>query len=181
MAKIWPVYEGKEPTRGEPWAELSASEAIALFGLEPTDFISDLTTVPRFGHADSDLWYLGYKHIVVEIGARESRQAKLKPGFYRSRVQPKDAFKRLVQHALVAELGAENVIRVQIEPATDSQGHEAVKITIVVDPATTKKLAKEASLNALVRLQDQLNKMREDRTPIIEYATEAELAQDGAA
>ena len=79
----------------------------------------------------------------------------------------------------MAELGAENVVRVEFEPATDSQGQDALKITVVIAPGSTEKLAKGASLSALVRLQERLSKMRDDRTPIIEYATEAELAQDG--
>ena len=179
MAKIWPVYEGREPTRGEPWADLPVSEAVSLFELQPEDIVYDLATTPRFGNVDRDLWYLGYKHIVVEIGRNEGRRATWKPGFYRSRVKPKDAFGRLIQQALLAELGAENLVRVEYEPATDSQGQDALKITVVIAPGATKKIAKEASLNALVRLQERLSKMREYRTPIIEYATEAELAQDG--
>ena len=179
MAKIWPVYEGREATKGGPWADLPVSEAVSLFELHPEDFVSDLATTPRFGNVDRDLWYVGYQHIVIEIGRNEGRRAKWKPGFYRSRVEPGDAFGRLIQQALVAELGAKNVLRVVYEPTTGSQGQDALKITVVIAPGATKKLAKGASLSALVRLQERLSEMREDRTPIIEYATEAELAQDG--
>ena len=179
MAKIWPVYEGKEPTRGGPWANLPVSEAVSLFELRPEDFVSLSATTPRFGKVDRDLWYLGYKHIVVEIGRNEGRRANWKPGFYRSRVKPEDAFGKLIQQALVAELGTQNVVRVEYQPTTDSQGQDALKITVVIAPGATKKLAKGASLNALVRLQERLSQMQEDRTPIIEYATVAELAQDG--
>ncbi len=179
MAKIWPVYEGASPTRGEPWAELPLPEAVSLFELAQEDLVSDLTNTPRFGERDRDLWYLGYKHIIVEIGPSESRRIKWQPGFYRSRVKPEEAFRRLIQQALVAELGHKNVVRVEYKPATDSLGQEALKISVVVTPGATKKLATGASLNALVRLQKRLSEMREYRTPIIEYATEAELAQDG--
>ncbi len=179
MAKIWPVYEGRAVTKGGPWAELPVSEAVSLFELQPKDFVSDLATTPRFGRVDRDLWYLGYKHIVVEIGRNEGRRTKWKPGFYRSRVKPEEAFRRLIQQALVAELGAENVVRVEYETTTDSQDQDALKITVVIAPGATGKLAKGASLNALVRLQKRLSEMREDRTPIIEYATEDELKQDG--
>lgn len=179
MAKIWLAYEGREPTRGGPFAEVPVSEAVSIFELRPEDFVSDLATTPRFGDVDRDLWYLGHKRVVVEIGRSEGRRAKWKPGFYRSRVKPEDAFGRLIQQALVAELGAENVVRVEYEPTTDSQGQDALKIIVVIAPGATKKLATGASLSALVRLQERLSQMREDRTPIIEYATEAELVQDG--
>ena len=141
--------------------------------------MSDLATSPRFGRGDRDLWYFGYKHIVAEIGRNEGRRAKWKPGFYRSRVKLEDAFGRLIQQALVAELGAENVVRTEYEPTADSRGQDALRITVVITPGAVGRLATGASLSALVRLQERLTAMREDRTPIIEYATEAELAQDG--
>jgi hypothetical protein len=181
MAKIWPVYEGKEPTLGAPWAEIPVSEAIALFGLRPTDFISDLAVTLRFGNVDRDLKLFGFKHVVVEIERSEGRQANWKSGFYKSRITPREAFGRLIRQALVTELGAGNVVRVEHEPTTDSQGRDALRITVVITPDATERLANGAALDALVRLQERLREMREDRTPIIEYATEAELAQDAGA
>jgi hypothetical protein len=180
MAKIWPVCEGASPTRGEPWAELPLSEAISLFELDREGFVSELTRTPRFGDTDDDLWYLGYRHIVVEIDPSESRRAKWQPGFYRSRVKPQEAFRRLIQQALVTELGQENVIRVEYEPTADSRGQDALGIMVVIKPKATKKLATEAPLKALVSLRKRLREMRDDRTPIIQYATEAELAQDAS-
>lgn len=180
MAKIWPVYEGSEPTIGGPWADLPVSAAVSIFELRPDDFVSELTATPRFGDVDRGLIYRGYKHIVVEIDQAEGRRAKWKPGYYRSPVKPEDAFWRLVRQALAVELGDENVVRVEHESATDSRGDDALKITVVIAPGATEKLAKGASLSALVQLQLRLNAMRENRTPIIDYATEAELAEDAS-
>ena len=179
MAKIWPVYEGKEPTIGGPWARLPMSEAIALFELRPDEFVSDPEKTPRFGYEDRDLTYAGYKHIVVEIERNEGRKGKWKPGFYRSRITPNEAFRRLIRQALVAELGDNNVVGVDFKPTTDSQGREALKITVVIVPDAIRKFRDEAVLNALFRLQERLHEMREVRVPIIEYATEDELKQDG--
>src|SRR4051794_16489657 len=101
MAKIWPVYEGNGPTSGWPWADLPLSETVALFELRPDDFLSDSEATPRFGPVDRDLTFSGFKHIVVELERNETRQTKWKPGFYKSRIKPKEAFRRLLQHALV--------------------------------------------------------------------------------
>lgn len=180
MAKIWPIYEGKEPTIGGPWARLPVLEAIALFELHPDDFVSDLEVTPRFGDADRNLTYAGYKHIVVEVEPNEGRQARWRPGFYRSRFTPKEAFGRLIRQSMVAELGDENVVGLEFEPTTDSQGREALKITVVIAPNAIQTLEGGAVLDALVRLRERLREMREDRIPIIEYATEAELEQDGS-
>lgn len=178
MAKIWPVYEGKEPTIGAPWAVLPLSVAIHLFELKSTDFQSELGAGPRFGATDRNLWYAGFKHIVVQVGPTEAREAAWKPGFYKSRVKPKEAFGRILRHTLTAKLGEENVERVESEPTTDSQGRDALKVTVVVSPSGVQKLRGGAPLDALVALREQLRDMLEDRIIIIEYATEAELQQD---
>jgi hypothetical protein len=179
MAKVWPVSEGREHTPPSPWAEIPLSEAIALFELRPQDFVSSLAAPPHFGNGDRDLWYAGFKHVVVEIEDDEGQKAKWKPGFYKSRIRPREARRRLIQQPLVAELGKDNVIRVEYEPTTDSQGRGALKITVVITPDATDRLANGVVLDALVRLRERLREMRDDRTPILEYATEAELAQDG--
>ncbi len=178
MAKIWPVYEGREPTIGAPWARLPVSEAVALFELRPDDFVSDLASTPRFGDVDRDLRIAGYRHIVVEVEPNEGRQANWQPGFYKSRITPEEAYDRLIRQALVAELGNDNVVRLEIQPTTNSQGREALKIMVVITPGATDRLEGGAVLDALVRVQERFREMREDRIPIIEYATEEELEQD---
>jgi hypothetical protein len=115
---------------------------------------------------------------VVEVERNEGRRANWRPGFYASRVKPKEAFRRLIQQALVSELGADNVVRVDWEPTTDSQGRDAVRILVVIQPGAIKKFRTGAVADALVKLHERLNEMGDDRTPIVHYATEAELAQD---
>jgi hypothetical protein len=126
MAKIWPVYEGKEPTRGGPWADIPLPDAIDLFELTPQDFVSVLTQTPRFGDKERVLYYPGFKHIVVEVDPNEARREKWRPGFYRSKVSPEEAFGRLIKDAFAAALGKENVIRILFSDATDSRGQDAL-------------------------------------------------------
>jgi hypothetical protein len=178
MAKIWPVYEGKHPTYGSPWAELPLGEAIRLFELRANDFVTNFDTTPRFGDANRDLTWTGFKHIVVEIDPKEAKEVNWQPGFYRSKVKPHEAFRRLIEHAVAPAFGVENIVRADYERATDSLGQDALRITIVLTPGGLERLAHGGVLDALVRLQDRLREMKEYRTPIIEYATEAELAQD---
>ena len=45
----------------------------------------------------------------------------------------------------------------------------------------TEKLKNGAVLDALVKVHERLQEMRDDRLPIIEYATEEELRQDAGA
>lgn len=178
MAKIWPVYEGKEPTIGGPWANLPVADAVDLFDLQADDYVSDVTSDVRFGDVSRFNTIAGYKYIVVEIDRNEGQKANWTPGFYRSQVTPNVAFRKLIQHALATKLGAENVVRLETEPTTDSQGQEALKITVVIAPGAAERLEGGAVLDALVKLQERLHEMGESRTPIIAYATEAELEQD---
>jgi hypothetical protein len=182
MAKVWPVYEGKTPTSGEQWADIPLNNAIELFHLGPKHFVSDLVVTPRFGHVERDLTWAGYKHVVVEIETAESANTKWRPGFYKSTVKPKEAFRRLIQYTLTTVLGEDNIVRVDYDQTVDSLGHDAIRAVVVVTPGAPQRIANESVLNASVALQSQLRKMRAMRphSPLvmIEYATEAELAQD---
>jgi hypothetical protein len=177
MAKVWPVYDGKEPTAGKPWVVLPLDEAIALLDLEREHVLSDLSRPPRFGDADREMRFADYQNVVVEVGGAEARKARWRPGFYRSPVTPGEAFVRLVGHVAKAHLGPEQVVRVAAEPAIDSEGREALRVTIVIRPGAAKQLGGDAVLDTLVGVQERLQEMGEQRVPIIEYATEQELKQ----
>lgn len=178
MAKIWPVYEGKEPTSGDAWADLPLREAVALLELSPQDFLSDSGETQRLGNAGRDLSFLGFRHVVLEVGSVEGRREGWKPGFYLSRLKPADAFARLLRQTFEAVLGRKNVLRVEYEPAVDSQGEDAIGVTVVVASDAIERLKDGTALKALILLQRRLREMREYRTPIVQYATEAELMQD---
>ena len=175
MAKIWPVYEGPEPTRPAPWASMPFEEAIELLKLEKKDYLGGYDTTPRFGDVSQDRLPRGFKHIVVELDKAEAKRVNWSAGFYRAKVKPPDAFNLLLKRAAAKELGSNNVLRVITKPAVDSNGNGAIKVTVVVAENTIGKVANNAVLNALVGLRERLHEMRDDRTPIIEYATEKEL------
>ncbi|HET8700024.1 MAG TPA: hypothetical protein VFO94_21245 [Gammaproteobacteria bacterium] len=180
MARIWPVYDGRRPTFGDQWAELPLQEAVSLFELRQDQFVSDIAVTPRFGGAERDLTWAGYRHIVIEIDARDALKAKWKAGFYRSKIRPREAFRRLVQQAIVSALGSENVVRVECAGAVGSLGEPALRVTVVLTPGAPARLASRGVIEASMKLNDRLREMRTYSTPLIEYATEAELAQDAA-
>jgi hypothetical protein len=178
MASIWPVSEGREHTPPTPWADLPLAEAIALCELRQSDFLSDLTATHRVGDPHRDLWIAGFKDVVVEVEESEGRKAKWKPGFYKSRLTPREVFSRLIQQALVAALGKDNVVRVVVARGVDSQGQGAIEITVVIAPDAVQKLPGGAPIDARALVRARLREMRVDSSPIIHYATEAELAED---
>ncbi len=180
MANVWRIYEGRQPTVGGPWARLSLSEAIAAFDLRPDDWVSDLEETPRFGDRKRDLTYAGYKYIVVEVEEKEGQEGKWRPGFYKSRFRPEEALGRLIQQAMVTQLGRENVVRVQLRPTIDSQERDALRVTVILTPGATHRLKGARVLDAAVAAQERLRELGDERFPFIDYATEAELVEDGS-
>jgi len=178
MADIWPVYEGREPTRGGPWASMSLNDAIELFELQPKDRVADYIHTPRFGSSDRDLSILGFKHIVVEVPPNEERPPDWPAGFYRSPVSPTDAFNRILRATLSAVLGEANLVRVEHVASTDSRGRNTFKVTVILGPTARPRISGDLSLAAAGRIQKALSKMGVEGSPILQYATEDELIHD---
>ncbi len=75
-----------------------------------------------------------------------------------------------------ATLGPKNVIRAHTKPGIDSEGKGALHITIVIAPKAVERIKGDDLLSMLVRINDWLYEIQDERTPIIWYATEKELA-----
>ncbi len=75
-----------------------------------------------------------------------------------------------------ANFGRENVLRVESEPTTDSEGKEALDLLIVVAPALAETISGEAVVDTLVQISDRLMEAGDERLPLIGYATEEDLA-----
>ena len=91
----------------------------------------------------------------------------------------RDEIIRIVREVAIANLTAKIVQNVIIEPATDSQGQEALRITVVIPPGTAEKIDGDAVLDTLVQVQRRLRQAGEERFPIVEYATQEELEDVG--
>lgn len=178
MAAIWPVYEGTAPTPATPWAKIPFLEAKKLF--EPLRFLRGPGWEPKFNVDYNTLGVSGFRHIVVQVNVIEAKEAKVKPGFYLSKVDPKSARQKLLLQTVAAKLGYKNVVRVLYEPAIDSQGRDALRITVVIAPGAVKTLANGPVLDVLVNLHERMREMQDERVPIVEYATEAELKEDAS-
>ncbi len=69
--------------------------------------------------------------------------------------------------------------RVFSEPIADSEGQEALHITIVLKPGGADRISGDMALDTLVEVERALRGANDDRFPIIDYATEEELASSG--
>jgi hypothetical protein len=82
---------------------------------------------------------------------------------------------QIAEKVAKSNLTAAVVEGVRVAPVIDSEGREALEITIVVKSGTAAKLNGDAVLDTLVQIQDSLSAAGEDRFGIVEYATKAEL------
>lgn len=70
--------------------------------------------------------------------------------------------------------------RVQTDVAFDSEGKDAVRFRLVVTPETVDAITGAAAIGLLLEVREQLSAEGEPRSPLVEYATEAELAEEAA-
>ncbi len=71
------------------------------------------------------------------------------------------------------------VRRVISERASDSQGLEALHITIVLNNGDADRISGDRALDTLFAIERALQGASEDRFPIIDYVTEDELELSG--
>lgn len=86
----------------------------------------------------------------------------------------------IARSVAVANLTSAAIKTVASEPFTDSEGRDALRITIVLKPDAPARIKGDATLNTLVQIEEKLRKAGEERFPIVEYATEEELNESGA-
>jgi hypothetical protein len=85
----------------------------------------------------------------------------------------------IAQEVASANLASSNISSVSSSTAIDSEGHDALRITIVIKPGSESKIKGDATLDTLVGIQDRLRSEGEERFAIIEYATKEELSAGG--
>ena len=82
----------------------------------------------------------------------------------------------VIEAVAKAKLGRKNVVRTFTEPWSDSDGKDALRITIVISEGAVDRLRGDKLGDNLLEIHNQLYQMQDARTPIVEYATEEELA-----
>jgi 2-methylisocitrate lyase-like PEP mutase family enzyme len=87
--------------------------------------------------------------------------------------------RQIAQEVATTNLSRANFTSILSSTALDSEGHEALRITIVIKPGAAAKIEGDAALDTLVQIQDRLREEGEERFPIVEYATAKELSESG--
>jgi hypothetical protein len=76
-------------------------------------------------------------------------------------------------------LASSNISSISSSTAIDSEGRDALRITIVINPGSEAKISGDAALDTLVGIQGRLRSEGEERFAIVEYATNEELSAGG--
>jgi hypothetical protein len=71
--------------------------------------------------------------------------------------------------------GVDRVVRAIVEPALDSVGDAAWRITIVIKPEAVAAVGGEAVFNNFTQIGDRLRESGDESFPLVRYATEQEL------
>lgn len=82
---------------------------------------------------------------------------------------------RIAQDVVNANTVTNAVVSVHSRPSVDWTGDPIIRISIVVRPEAEAALTGETPLNILTRISDQLMGVGEERFPIIDYATTADM------
>jgi hypothetical protein len=91
-------------------------------------------------------------------------------------VKVNDVVNRAATATLKRQAGVQRVFS---EPASDSEGIDALRITIVLKRGSADKISGDKALDTLVGIERALREAGEDRFPIIDYVTEEELESSG--
>jgi hypothetical protein len=86
---------------------------------------------------------------------------------------------RVVDKAAAAALKKSRVRRVFSRPTVDSDGHEALSVTIVLKPGRSEEVTGAAAGEAILRIGQDLLRAGDERLPIVHFITEEELDDDG--
>ena len=82
---------------------------------------------------------------------------------------------RIATKAAMAQVPGTGLERVLINSAVDSDGNDALRITLVLKPEAVDSLTGDGALDLLLAVQQELSRQNEERFPIVDFATEAEL------
>jgi hypothetical protein len=85
----------------------------------------------------------------------------------------------IAQEVASENLASSNISSISSSTAIDSEGHDALRITIVINPGSEARIGGDAALDTLVGIQDRLRREGEERFAIVEYATNEELSAGG--
>jgi hypothetical protein len=86
---------------------------------------------------------------------------------------------QIAHEVATANLTPQVVVRASSSPTSDSEGRDALRIMIVIEPDAVTRVSGDAVVDTLVQLHDRLRREGEERFPIVEYATEEELQGSG--
>lgn len=85
----------------------------------------------------------------------------------------------IVEQAVKETLSAAGVSEVWTEPTIDSEGADALRVVINLDPRGADAITGDAALDTLVQLQNRLHEAETALPIIVEYATKQEIEESG--
>jgi hypothetical protein len=87
-----------------------------------------------------------------------------------------EAALKIAEQVATANLTPQVFKRVLSEPAVDSEGQDALRLTIVIANNSVAQITGDMVLDTLVEIQRGLEQAGDERLAIVDYASEEELS-----
>ena len=88
---------------------------------------------------------------------------------------------KIAEDAARRSLSTRSFLRAQIAPTTDSEGHDAIIVTLVINDLRSAPVSGDEAGDAILNVKQALQAAGENRSIIVDFATERELESDGGA
>ncbi len=86
---------------------------------------------------------------------------------------------KIAREIAVATLAPKNVEKVLSKADADFEGRDVLRITIVIPARAVSRISGDAAIDTLFGINKRLQEEGEERFAHVEYATAAELREDG--
>jgi hypothetical protein len=161
--------------------EIPIAEALQRYPSSRWRFLSEQP--PRINEPTAVSDGSDFNLVVVRLDGDETRDGIRHAGYYVvERLEPRDATQWLVERALRSEVGNENVVRVIVDGSwMDSENRPAYKVTVEIPQGAVDRISGEAAIKAFRRLRALIEHWPRNGTPLLQYATAAELERHVAA
>jgi len=85
---------------------------------------------------------------------------------------------KLMKRVAAGVLPASQILEIRTETTVDSEGKDALRITLVLTDDAAKTLSGDQAIELLTDIHDSLLREGDERFPLLYYATPADLVGD---
>jgi hypothetical protein len=178
MASILYARDGVRFSNADLRDEVTIVEAREMFPPERCKWVPVPARFDKINTTTSVSEVSDFRYVILWVHENEGLPA----GYYViDSLTPSVATKKIVERIFISEIGRERIVDVSVGSRLDSEGRPALKVTVEIPEGASRKIGGEEAINAARRLRALVEQWPRNGTPLIQYATKAELQRNAAA